>query len=591
MSVEMKKIILPDTNGNEIEFEVVDDSARTRLDGHDSAIATKAEAADLASEINARTTADNVITARMDTFTNLPDGSTSGDAELTDIRVSADGTTYASAGESVRGQFGDLKSDLLLATKWKQTIIDNITLTNGKSVTADAFIRKGEILTVTNSVNTRWVTLSIYYADGTSQTGLRLYNKLRYRAEKDIVSIKISDGYAEASVTVSATVTEEPLYITNYFDKSAKVSGTIQPNGSIAQLADYHSDLIRCSLGDSIIYSGYMASFGNAKLFIYDEEGNFITAINPTSLGNGLYQASLPLSLIASSLARGDVYYCSFNVTIAGSDTAVCYINGSPYTSVAYGQHLPEDEELFFNEIQKDYISNAGNSPISGKKIAYNGDSIAESRLTAGNTYNGGAYPKMIADISGGTYENRAHGGGILASAVGDSGTMPHSVVNDLTNMTDDADLICLEGGINDYWRNVPLGDYSESDYSSTLDTTTICGALESIFRQAKQKWVGKPICFVITHKIKSTVYVANSAGYTMMQAHEKMVGICKKYAIPYYDAFEDSGLNAYDDIQNTTFLTSNSSGTADGCHPNALGYEKYYVPQLIDLFNKIMPR
>ena len=54
----------------------------------------------------------NTLSARMDTFTSLPEGSTSGNAELADIRVGADGTTYDTAGNAVRGQIGKLKSDL-----------------------------------------------------------------------------------------------------------------------------------------------------------------------------------------------------------------------------------------------------------------------------------------------------------------------------------------------------------------------------------------------------------------------------------------------------------------------------------------------
>lgn len=273
-------------------------------------------------------------------------------------------------------------------------------------------------------------------------------------------------------------------------------------------------------------------------------------------------------------------------MSVPGSDTAVLYRNNKPDVVLNYGQAEPESD-IFFNAQQIDYIVSNGSQPISGKLIAYNGDSICESRLASGTTYNGGAYAKMIADLVGGTYENRGKGGGTLASGTSAS----RQVVTDVTNMTDNADLICFEGGINDYWLNVPLGDYTENDYSGTLDTTTICGALESIFRQATTKWVGKPICFIIVHKISDTVYRTNTAGYTFAQAREKMIGICKKHAIPYYDAFAESGLNAYNSIQNTNFLTSNATGNPDGCHPNENGYKKFYVPQLIALFNRIMPR
>ena len=68
------------------------------------------------------------------------------------------------------------------------------------------------------------------------------------------------------------------------------------------------------------------------------------------------------------------------------------------------------------------------------------------------------------------------------------------------------------------------------------------------------------------------------------------MVGICEKYSIPYYDAFSKSGLNGFNTVQNNAFLTSNTDGTPDGCHPNEEGYKRFYVPQLISLFESIMP-
>ena len=64
---------------------------------------------------NALSDTDNnvaVLESRMDTFTSLEEGSTTGDAELQDIRVGANGAVYPTAGDAVREQVGTLNDNI-----------------------------------------------------------------------------------------------------------------------------------------------------------------------------------------------------------------------------------------------------------------------------------------------------------------------------------------------------------------------------------------------------------------------------------------------------------------------------------------------
>ena len=63
---------------------------------------------DLGEEIATREENEGVINARIDNIIALEPGSTTGDAELADIRVGAWGETYETAGDAVRGQTLDL---------------------------------------------------------------------------------------------------------------------------------------------------------------------------------------------------------------------------------------------------------------------------------------------------------------------------------------------------------------------------------------------------------------------------------------------------------------------------------------------------
>ena len=140
----------------------------------DGKLANKADKSELAVE-----------RARIDSLSKLSEGSTTGDAELIDLRIGADGVTYGNAGTAVRTQISDLKGDLADLTNAEiiqPTIFEN-TGCNGTGIykqnnlTSKMFnVEKGAKYFISTNNGTNGGFSKTQYTSEHEESGLALTN-------------------------------------------------------------------------------------------------------------------------------------------------------------------------------------------------------------------------------------------------------------------------------------------------------------------------------------------------------------------------------------------------------------------------------
>lgn len=129
-------------------------------------------------------------------------------------------------------------------------------------------------------------------------------------------------------------------------------------------------------------------------------------------------------------------------------------------------------------------------------------------------------------------------------------------------NMDNNADLICVMGGVNDRWFNCQMGSFGDTD------PITFYGAMETLCNGLMTKYPGKTIIFITpTEQNNNSCNSANTTGYTPTDFANAMKRVCAKYSIPVFDANTCSGIYPLNEANASLYTT-------DKLHLNNKGHE-----------------
>lgn len=184
----------------------------------------------------------------------------------------------------------------------------------------------------------------------------------------------------------------------------------------------------------------------------------------------------------------------------------------------------------------------------SGKKMNVLGDSIVQ-----------GSYGNFVSVIKNILHLSEARnygvGGSLIASSDVDS-TLPPACIR-YVNMDDDADIVIVHAGTNDYSAQIPLGE------SESTDIKTFNGALNTLMDGLREKYPTALIIFSnILHRFNDNANTIKASQYRACIENR-----CLAKHMVFYDGYKYTGFDFvkgyYDHIL-----------TVDGLHPNQKGAE-----------------
>lgn len=236
------------------------------------------------------------------------------------------------------------------------------------------------------------------------------------------------------------------------------------------------------------------------------------------------------------------------------------YINfSSSFEYVKTGRILVVDNVQAYENEQFD-------TAIKGLNGLYLGDSISEAI-----SYKGWA--GELAEHYGVNSYNVSVSGATLAND-GIFSQLAKAPVNV------DYDFVMLNGGVNDVWRSIALGQVTPEG-TSEFDTATAIGALEHLFCTIKTTYPDAEVFYVLNYVCVQTGYPSDAFRNDFAPLAR---AACEKWDVHLLDLVDN-------DAFNTEFDATANIHTYDGVHANTAGYNvltKYIAPWLESVFSVV---
>lgn len=329
----------------------------------------------------------------------------------------------------------------------------------------------------------------------------------------------------------------------NLHDISQEISGSINTSdGTVSASATLTVTPFIPVLANTI----YISSFAKT-VATYDSNQVFKGMINTTGTDTTSFNAPRPFTI------PSNIYFIRY--TRGSSNANPMFVKGDilPHEYLS-----PNIKQLW---IPKDsYVKslNLATNPLYGLKWNCLGDSVTAGGYWGQDTGQPNAtvitYHQAIASQYGVTVTNYGIGGTRITST-GDG----QGFVQRYTSMTDDADIITVFGGINDYANasGTPIGTFGSTD------TTTIYGAMDSLCKGLLQKYPTKKLGFILPFGFNE--YKGTG---TWKPFEDAIVNVLEYYSIPHLNLRKEGLING-----NIGFINTSYFKDGDKTHPNTKGH------------------